>query len=53
MAAKHSLKSHSKNTPEGGRYLVLSKKVGLQQLATDVYNGGMYATRYTLEPPTG
>lgn len=51
MAAKHALKSQSRNTPEGGRYLVLSKKIGLQQIATDVYNGGMYASRYTLELP--
>lgn len=53
MAAKHSLRSQSKNTADGGRYLVLSKKIDVQLLAADVYNGGMYASRYTLVAPTG
>lgn len=52
IAAKQGLKSNSKNTADGDRYLVISKKIPLDILATNVLNGGIYTEMYDLVHPT-
>ncbi|KAJ6637940.1 NF-kappa-B-repressing factor [Pseudolycoriella hygida] len=53
IAAKQGLKSNSKNTPDGDRYLIISKKIPLDVLATNVLNGGIYTEMYDLIHPSG
>lgn len=52
IAAKQGLKSNSKNTADGDRYLIISKKIPMDILATNVLNGGIYTEMYDLIPPT-
>ncbi|KAG4075990.1 hypothetical protein HA402_003816 [Bradysia odoriphaga] len=52
IAAKQGLKSNSKNTADGDRYLIISKKIPLEILATNVLNGGIYTEMYDLIHPT-
>lgn len=52
IAAKQGLKSNSKNTPDGERYLIISKKIPLNVLATNVLNGGIYTEMFELTHPT-
>lgn len=52
IAAKQGLKSNSKNTADGERYLIISKKIPLSVLANNILNGGIYTEMYELVPPT-
>lgn len=52
IAAKQGLKSTSKNTADGERYLIISKKIPLNILATNVLNGGIYSEMYELKHPS-
>lgn len=51
IANRLGLKSRSRNDTDG-RYLVISKKITLQHLANDIYNGGLYSEVYDLILPT-
>lgn len=52
IAAKQGLKSNSKNTADGERFLIVSKKIPLDILATNVLNGGIYTEMYELVYPS-
>lgn len=52
IANRLSLKSRSRNDPDGGRYLVIQKKVSLLELANDIFNGGLQSRYYELISPT-
>lgn len=46
------LKSGSRNTPEGDRYLTISKKLPPAVMAEDILNGGIYSQQFELIAPT-
>lgn len=52
IASSLQLKSGSKNTPDGGRYLTISKKIPPNVMAKDILNGGIYAQQFELVAPT-
>lgn len=51
IAARVGLKSRSKNTEDGDRYLIVSKKIPMIVMANNVYHRGIYASLYELVPP--
>lgn len=52
ISRQFNLKSKSKNTPDGERYLIVSKKISFIDLANNLLNNGIYSDLYDLIYPS-